>query len=370
MKQVGIVTLYLFTNYGGILQAWALQQVLSRLGHKPVTIQVLPFQLPGLFTEFIFIFIKLIQRCILRKQVTSLFPFREFHAKMKRKEMYTRQFIDKNINTLEIKAFSDVPNKFDSLIVGSDQVWRPKYYGYGKIAHAYLKFASDWNVRRLSYGASFGTDKWEYSDVQTQECCELAHRFDAVSVREKSAIKLAKEYLGVQAQQVLDPTMLLDKEDYEQLVIAAGEPISDGDLFCYVLDKNDEIETLIETVANQQGLKPFYIGVSENIPDYMDFTQPPVEKWLRAFMDARFVITDSFHACVFSILFHKPFIVMGNEGRGNTRFDTLLNMFGLTDRLVTDGQVRPEHFEPLPASVYEKLDEWRQSSLAFIKDNI
>lgn len=102
----------------------------------------------------------------------------------------------------------------------------------------------------------------------------------------------------------------------------------------------------------------------------MDFIQPSVEKWLRAFMDARFVITDSFHACVFSILFHKPFIVMGNEYRGNTRFDSLLNMFGLTDRLVTDGQVRPEHFEPLPASVYHKLDEWRQSSLAFLKDNI
>ena len=114
--------------------------------------------------------------------------------------------------------------RFDAYVVGSDQVWRPTYNLGDKLFDMYLAFADGQQVKRLSYAASFGVDKWEYSDDQTRICSELAKQFDAISVREKSGVKLCADNLGVDAIHVLDPTMLLDPSDYNKLI---GKQISD-----------------------------------------------------------------------------------------------------------------------------------------------
>ena len=226
-------------------------------------------------------------------------------------------------------------DSYEGYIVGSDQVWRP---AYNNLNNTYLSFAERWNVKRIAYAASFGTDEKEYSTEQIVMCTPLIQRFDAVSVREDSGVTLCKEYFGVQAQHVLDPTLLLDKEDYIKLVEEKGFGPSKGNLFVYLLDENEEKMALVNRVAKGNNLAPFFVKVkSDNIyAPVEDRIQPHVEKWLRAFMDAKFVITDSFHGCVFSILFNKPFIAIGNSDRGLARFNSLLRMFDLEDRLVLD----------------------------------
>lgn len=330
--KIGILTLPLHTNYGGILQAYALQTVLERMGHEVEVIDTPNIKSsPSLWT----IGKRIIKKLLGRK--VSLFLEKKYNKEFPIISQYTQLFIDKYIHRKVVNTPEELQeDDFDAIVVGSDQIWRPKYYG--KIENAYLKFAKDWNIKRIAYAASFGTDEWEYTPHQTARCGELLRMFDAVSVREASGVGLCKEYFGVEAKHVLDPTMLLNKEDYIKLIETAGTPKSKGTLLNYILDDTPEKRALIEQIAKDKGLVPFRVNsrVEDHNAPLEERIQPSVEQWLRGFYDAEFVVTDSFHACVFSILFGKPFVVIGNKERGMARFNSLLDMFGLNNRMISN----------------------------------
>ena len=158
-------------------------------------------------------------------------------------------FIDTHIKKIEVNDFNALnPNDFDAFIVGSDQVWRRLYMP--DIYREYLSFAEGWNVRRISYAASFGTEEWEYSPLETTECRRLLQKFDAVSVREASGVSLCKKHFGVEAVHVVDPTLLLDRD----------EPHQNG-LLVYLLDQREENEKMISYFANTLGLMPANVTV-------------------------------------------------------------------------------------------------------------
>lgn len=198
----------------------------------------------------------------------------------------------------------------------------------------------------------------------------LLKKFDAVSVRESNGVELCKKHFDIDAIQVLDPTMLISNEEYCNIFREANTPKSKGTLLNYVLDENEEICNLIKKLSIKMKLLPFALNnLFEN-----DDTKPlemriksSVETWLRGFYDAEFVITDSFHACVFSILFKKQFVVIGNRKRGMARFESLLNMFGLEDRLVS----ADVNVIDLPIInydlVYDKLNVLKKNSLSFLE---
>lgn len=332
--KIGILTLPLHTNYGGILQAYALQTVLERMGHDVSLIEKRRQSLKLPLWKAPLSYGKRILRNI------SGHPFPIFYEQKVNREtpiirQYTDKFIAQYIKRRIIDDYTDVhENDFDAIVVGSDQIWRPKYFR--PIEHAYLDFTEGWNIKRVAYAASFGTDEWEYNQRQTRECGRLLQNFDAVSVREKSGIDLCRDHFNVQAIHVLDPTMLLEAGDYIKLFEAIGTPKSPGTLLNYILDETPEKTALIEKIAKDKGLVPFRVNSKVediNLP-LSQRIQPPVEQWLRGFYDAKFIVTDSFHACVFSILFNKPFLVVGNQKRGMSRFMSLLSMFGLEDRLI------------------------------------
>lgn len=336
--RIGILTLPLHTNYGGILQAYALQTVLERMGHEVCLIEKRrrPLKLPLWKAPLSY------GKRIVKNLTGHPFPI-FYEQKINRETQIIRQntdkFISKYIKRKIVNDYYDIQeNDFDAIVVGSDQVWRPKYFGLNQIENAYLKFAEGWNIKRIAYAASFGTDEWEYTPKQTEECGRLLRMFDVVSVREDSGVDLCKRYFGVDAQHVLDPTMLLGKEDYIKLFTDANTPKSKGNLLCYILDETEEKKALIKRVADEKGLIPFNVkSQSDDVNSPLsERIQPPLEQWLRGFYDAEFVVTDSFHACVFSILFNKPFIVYGNVDRGLSRFKSLLTMFGLEDRIITN----------------------------------
>ena len=131
--------------------------------------------------------------------------------------------------------------------------------------------------------------------------------------------------------------MLLTKEDYIQLFENAKTPQSNGTLLCYILDETQVTTDLINKIAKAKNLVPFKVNskVENKTAPLKDRVQPPVEQWLRGFFDAEFIITDSFHACIFSILFNKQFVVIGNIDRGLSRIKSLLSIFSLENQLIT-----------------------------------
>ena len=375
--RIGILTLPLHTNYGGILQAYALQTVLERMGHEVVVFDTphkcpLPplWKLPLSFAKRILLkSMGRIDRIFIERYNNRVYP-------VITKEI--QPFIDEKIHRKVFANFSKIgAREFDAIVVGSDQVWRsiyfvPMWLGF-PIENAYLSFTKGWNLKRISYAASFGTDKWEYNEEQTLHSREALQMFDAVSVREENGVKLCKQYFDIDALHVLDPTMLLDVNDYIELFKQKQTPKSKGNLLNYVLDETDEIESLIKKVASMKKMVPFAVNnpyEGDNTKPLNQRIKPSVEAWLRGFYDADFVITDSFHACVFSIIFKKQFIVIGNKERGMARFESLLKMFGLEERLV-DEKVDVNNLHPIDYDiVYNLYGQLKKKSLLFLSENL
>ena len=373
--KVGILTLPLHTNYGGLLQAYALQKVLTQFGHKAFVIDKQYLVRLPIRTRYL-IYLKRAFLHYIKGRDIEIFPDIEQNKLPNTQRQYTNKFINKYIKRTIIKNVAQLKtNDFDCIVVGSDQIWRHAYNIYFPgVSNSFLNFAKEWNIKRVAYAASFGTDDWEYNEEETKTCSELAKKFDAISVREASAVYICKKRLGVDAIHVLDPTMLLTAEDYKKLYIEAQTPQSSGNLMCYILDPSNETNDIIKLVTQSHKLIPFHTNskTEDETAPIEERVQPPVENWLRGFHDAKFVITDSFHACVFSILFNKPFIIYGNKGRGMARFISLLSIFNLQDRLVTTPKEaemminKPIDWE----NVNKVLDNWRQKSFEFLQASL
>ena len=372
--RIAIITLPLHGNYGGILQNYALQTVLKRMGHKVETI-VQPWQLHLPVWRMPLAYGKRIVKKYLLRRRARLFYEGWYNRTQPMLLKNMRRFVSKHIATREVKCFSDIrEGEYDAFVVGSDQIWRP-IYSYKPITLAYLDFAKDWNnVRRVAYAASFGTDKWEYTPKQTEQCAALARLFDGVSVREEAAVKTCQKHLHCEALHVLDPTMLLKAEDYVSLFEGQSLEEPRGQLLTYVLDETPEKARIIREVAERHHYEVYRANsrYEDGFAPLEERVQPPVEQWLKDFHDARFVITDSFHATVFSILFGKPFVVIGNADRGLSRIHSLLRMFGLEEHLVhsvADLDLGKDYV--LDAGrVNEVLDARRREAMAFLKNNL
>lgn len=341
--KIAILTLPLHTNYGGILQAYALQTVLQRMGHQVEILQKeggnrrSPLIMPLVYG-------KRMAYKILRDWNRPVLLERKQRREAPVIRQYVNQFMHRYLNLRVIDSLKEIsPSDYDAIVVGSDQIWRRPYFRgmWGApMKDAFLDFTAGWNIKRIAYAASFGIDNLdEYSSGEIMACRKAIQKFDAISVREDSGVSICKDKFGMDATHVLDPTMLLNVEDYIRLVESSGVEKSPGDMLCYILDPSQYKSEIISKIADKEGLTPF--NVSAEV-DNMKLAakkriQPPIEAWLRGFMDAKFVVTDSFHACVFSIIFGKPFIAIGNPGRGMDRFTSLLKMFGLEDRLFCDG---------------------------------
>lgn len=357
---IGIFTLPMNKNYGGNLQAYALMQVIEKLGHNAVFVN--------------------------RK-------FHHAHAKSSNQlyaksvglspSIANKKFLDNNLPLITKPFFHshELKNEihqynFDALIVGSDQVWRPQYAKEILSDFFFGFLPTDSAIKRLSYAASFGSDKWEYDDDNQAMAVDLIKRFDAVGVREDAAVTMCGTELKSSATHVLDPTMLLDSDHYAKKFNLNERRTNDDYLLNYVLDINDDKEIVIKGLSNDLGLDALSVNgkIFErvNALNSTDGDQS-VEGWLASFYKAKYIVTDSFHGVAFSILFNKPFLAYANPARGMARFTSLLNMFGLQDRLVTSSAqvTKSSMVAPIPWNlVNQKLNDMRHTSLTFLVDSI
>lgn len=367
--KIGILTLPLHANYGGILQAYALQTVLERMGHE---VEVIDRNLDAKYPwwRWILILVKrLLFIYVFRDKKTELFVERRRRKERSIIEQNTRVFINKYIHIRKVNKYTEVKeNDYDAIVVGSDQVWRPIYFGEEMIQHAYLDFAKNWkNLMRISYAASFGVDKWEYDEKQTARCAELIKLFRAVGVRELEAISLCEKYFGRKAVQVLDPTMLLDAKDYEVLVKKCNE--TSPFMATYLLNTDDKKNKMVSKIAHRLSLNAIHLNSKYEVRDapLQDLVQRAVEDWLFHIKNARLVVTDSFHAAVFSMIFNVPFVVLLNDERGSSRLYSLLSISKQVFRIIKEeSDVKQIHFQ-CPEVNIAKL---RGFSEDFLKQNL
>ena len=411
--KIGIVTLQLHTNYGGVLQAFALQRALVSMGNDVEIIQldeIIPAP-KGIMAVRKFL-TRAFRRYVLHRGGVEIFRERRINMEFPVVGAEFIRFFRKYMNIRYISSFDEIgPSDYDVFIVGSDQVWRPKYNR--NLMNSYLDFTwkdrgvcsvaakkkeahSDdarpqgWDVRRIAYAVSFGSDDWEYNASETALASCLAGRFNALSFRELSGVENAERYLGVASVAVSDPTFLLSAEDYLSIVednccrietpAETGMDLNgNGRVFEYILDRTretlgrvHEIECRISEVRSLDKhleITRFLVTDPRGTDEVSARVQPSIESWITGISKASFVITDSFHACVFSILFHRPFVVIGNQARGLSRIEWLLRQFGLTDRLVMESGAIPKEdidWEKVDA----KLSELRAEAFDFLNNNL
>ncbi|MFR9533949.1 MAG: polysaccharide pyruvyl transferase family protein [Rikenellaceae bacterium] len=372
--KIGILTLPLHTNYGGVLQAYALQYSLHSMGHQAYIIDCRSNPKYANLVKY--------SAAWLLKAISFIAPplkdkLAPIEHQMRADKVIIRQnterFIQNNIPLRHYRNYQSISKKdFDVIVVGSDQIWRAEYFP--KIRVAFLDFTRGWSIGRIAYAASFGVDHWKYSGEQTAECQELISHFDAVSLREKSGVELCAKELLCKASEVADPTLLLPKEVYVELVKGARLPKTDGELLVSFLDRDPDKLLTVGSLSKRYSAKPFSVNsrVEDRTAPIEERIQPPIEEWLQGFINAKYIITDSFHAMVFAIIFNKPFIVYGNKARGYTRFSSLLSRLGLESQFVTSfSELNLDRcFEIEWSSVNERVDQFRSESLKFLAKSL
>ena len=335
--KIGIVTFFCVPNYGAMLQAYALWKYLEKRGHEVE------------FIDYAFGNTRRISlwKCFVSRQLQGCFD-----VIRKKLKAYVRfnivHFSDAFPRTRRVATFAaleDVGRKYDALIVGSDQMWNPLWCSGKTLPVVMLDFAPK-GKKRIAYAVSFGTNEWK-KEQNADEAGRLLRKFDAISVREESGMKLVQELSGRNdAKWMVDPTLLHSAAFYEPLL--NSECCNRHRyVFSYMLDEwlnGEQVESVLRLVMAARGVDVIHTdkvsasGLLSPICKLLDVqSKVSVGTWLSEIANSDFVVTNSFHGTVFSILFHKPFLTMPVSGKMsgmNERVISLLSMVGLGSRIV------------------------------------
>lgn len=370
MARIGILTLAPTDNYGGLLQAMSLVQIMKELGHDVILLykpHVDPFM-----------------KGIIRKILLAI-PFHNLYDLRNKKKQYParkklialhRQILSNEVClSPNLYSYDDLyrfclEQNLDAVIVGSDQVWRRSYIDDRYFLAYFLNFVPR-NIRKYSYAASFGTSFWE-DDKVIPKINKLLEKFTAISVREKSGVEICTEVFSQKnVAHVLDPTLLFNKQHYIDNFIKKYNTTMDMSVItAYILDESTYKNHLLSSISKIKQIDSDQIKVLTTKYDGNNFIS--VSDWLSAFNYTDYIITDSFHGMVFAIIFEKQFIVIANPDRGLDRFTSLLGMLDLEDRLINniDSQIvcsildRKIDYQ----LVRSRLKELRSASIGFLKN--
>lgn len=359
-----ILTHPLTGNYGGLLQAFASYTVLNNLGCNAYIYRYQPDDFPVKSFSWLKYYGSLLKLILGKKGSLvwrSLYIANKFAGRMK----FVRE---------PQVAFTDDDIRY---YVGSDQVWRATYCRKMRSPEYYfLNFATAAQRRKsIAYAASFGVDEWEGNEAETSVCAKLVQEFKAVSVREDSGVGICRKAFGVDAVQMPDPTLILERGEYENIINKARTRANKSPwLSTYILDESPEIVRLVHDCSD--AMKLFHQALLPNraADRWQDRIALTVPQWLRFIRDSEYFVTDSFHGCVFAIIFNKPFVCLGNEQRGSARFKSLLGTFGLTGRLLTNPS--PEEMQRVLSTPIDwlRVNEIRAAerarAIAFLVDNL
>jgi hypothetical protein len=332
-KKVGIITQHRVVNYGSVLQTFALQEKIKQLGYDSEVIDYYPerFTPLGMLKR-----IKdkgekykksLLMRSIARIVIcpSYLIRFKMFYKFLNSHIIMTAKTY-RTADELKKEKFG-----YDIYCTGSDQVWN---YGWNeRIEYPYfLDFAPD-DKQKISYAASFGKSKLD--DNEIDETLKLLKRYNAISLRELTGVKIV-EKLGIKnSVNVLDPTLLLTGNEWRKL--SSGKYKDDRYILIYNLNRNPIIDNYAKKLSKITSLKVRYLSyqLHEFYKYGKMYCNAKMEDFLALIDGAEYVITDSFHAAAFSLNFNKEFIIV-YPGKYSTRLQSILEILGLTERVAKD----------------------------------
>lgn len=386
--KIGIVTYAKCDNYGAELQAYALQWKLNQMGYDAELIDLEKKEkdlasnkasiIPAIRNRFKVYGWKapweIMKLCfdVLQRKISA----KENETNQEEKHKLFIEFFEKNIRhsakhyTLEeIRTTKDLD--YDVYIAGSDQIWNYMHTDYLDVY--FLEFAKKFHAKRISYAASVSAASIPTS--YQEEYKRLIPNIQYLSVRELQGAKTIEQLSGRKAEVVLDPTLLITKEEWSKNI--ARNPLQGQKyVLVYTLSGSKYITRLCESIANRLGCKVVNMKINfrKDKDDRMDslFDLGPAE-WVGLISGAEYVVTDSFHGTAFSINYNKPFTTLVNPvSNMNSRVLSILEITGLTDRIIyDDGKNRmPESLTIDYAPVNKIINEWRDKSLRFIHNSL
>lgn len=381
-NKVALVSCYFKDNYGSLLQTYALQKALQKKEVNCVNIDISNLNriisarkkkyYLSQFCNFPFLkqksgMVALLIRIKLNKKLKANTAIRRKKHNQFRADYFvmSKQYSDFSELTQNVDDYTD-------FIVGSDQLWLPvnvvgDYYT--------LNFVPE-NINKISYSTSFGVSV--VPDKYKQQYVTFLNRINHLSVREKTGQRLVKELTGRDAELVCDPTLLLNQDDWLKLAVPPQTRIEGDYIFCYFLGTNVVHRKFAERLKATTGYKIVsinhcdeYVKYSEKFADYAPYDVGPQE-FLYLIRNAKYVLTDSFHGTVFSLVMNTPFFSFrrftANKVSTNSRIDTLLEVVGLIDRILS-GEEDVQKVTSVDIDfekVNSALEDYRQKSYAFL----
>lgn len=375
MKKIGLVAVTNH-NYGSILQTYALQTAVRNMGCDTQIIKYAEGKAAkiGRFRNMNYAVSRL--KIIIKDLSMNLLLPKQKHLLGERSAVFS-EFIDKELTFSDtyysLDRLAKVSSKYDVILLGSDQVWHPMNLFMNFFT---LNFVPD-DVKKGAYAPSFGVSR--IPDAYKKAYSEYISRIEHVSCREMAGVMLIKELTGRDVPMVCDPTLLLTAKNWESC-LSDKVKINEKYVFCYFIGDNPNQREVVKEYAKEHGLKIVallhideYIGSDEGYADYTPYNVGPAE-FLYLVKNADCVMTDSFHASVFSLQFHREFYTFnrfenGNGNSTSSRIDSLLGTVNLMDRKVKNGAM----LKDLTTSeidfddVDERLKDFRASSEAYLK---
>jgi hypothetical protein len=352
----GILTFHEVLNYGAILQNYALQKIVGKINEE---INIETIDLHRSYFENKTKLFKIDNKNKVKSTINNmvLYPY-----KSKRKKLF-EQFISKNIKmSKKINNTNEIID-YDGFIVGSDQVWNPEIINFD--SNFFLDFAPA-NVNKISYAASFG--KTLMTDKEIAFISENIKNFNYISVREKSAKEILTELNIPNINITLDPTLLLSKAEW--LVLDNRKFENKKFVLLYSLEKNDILERAAENIAKEKNLEIIRM-IPSNKKDFIGYKNAyGPNEFISAFNNASYVVTNSFHGTVFSVIFHKQFTTILHKTRG-TRMENLLGELGLTDRILVNEDSDNFYNQKIDFDMVDnKLKKLQNESIMFLRKAI
>lgn len=359
---IAVITIHIGANFGSVLQTYATHRILTDLGHNVKFVNYIPERVT--YKRWFKMLFKSPKRF-----VNGIILFPNFLAN---NNIYGG-FLNRNVNlSKSCYSIDDLVNndlKSDLYIVGSDQVWN-SIHNEGFNPVYYFSYLDD-SVRKIAFSSSFGREKLEDSEMKEVE--KFLSKFDNISVRENSAVNLLKS-IGIKSSHTLDPTLLLDKDDWSKM--ATKRIISESYILLYIpynIISYDEIIQCAKVIAKEKNLKIVsfsWIFLNEKgVDKTIKYASP--EDFLSLFIHAEYVITNSFHGTAFSVNLNKQFLVYTPSGFA-TRLISLLDVVGLANRVVNNEE---DYLKVLPQTINYKevnslLDKERALTIEYLTNAI
>ena len=348
---VGIITFHRAVNYGAILQTYALQKALGKIN---VNSEVIDYRDNIIENRF-----KFFHEKSLKRLVRDLLYYPVFSSKNKKFDLFLKKYVKTTdkiyTNNDQLKGLQN----FDRYITGSDQVWNYRLTKWDKAY--FLNFVND-NYKKCSYAASFGLNEIPFEEKE--EYVKLLSQFNKISVRESKGAEIIYNLLKRNAMIDLDPTLLLNKNEWSSI---AKLPKEKNYILIFVMQKNDTTFKFAEELSKKTNCEIIYISDSlkRRVKAKYKYSVSP-DEWLGYFLNAKYIITNSFHGLAFSINLNKNFFIelQREPATGNSRLENMLDMLDLRDRLIINAKNKNINNEIDWNKVNEKLEECRKNSIS------